>query len=530
MKKRSSLAIFLWVILLSLALMSVTASSTIQTNVLLARANAAPSKPTVKIIYPTQDDILEFGTHTINVLASDPTEITLVKLKIDGPESTKGWVDITASQIGDNYSFDWTVGTEGDYSITARATNGAGRQAADTLGVTVTATPPAPDFTLDASPSTLLIVVGSSDTSTITVTSLNGFSDPVDLMVSGQPANVIATLTPAQVTPPADGSATSTLTVTVDSSATPGPYTLTITGTSGLFIHSIDVGLEITAPPSVYTLTVQVQDEGGFAIEGATVTVDGLSGTTDNLGNAVFPDLEEDTYTVTASKTGYTSTSDTVILDDDKTVTLTLTTAPAFEYELFIEIDYMPGHKPTPSVLDYIHGYYSDHGIGVTFYVDDQVPSDQSVSDADFWAIETAYNDLGDDKYTGELANFQTKWKWVLFGTRVSGAYNVVGYTYVIVEGGDLLAGNYIFIADTTADRWAARNGIEAYGAEAVVLMHEMGHSIGIAKLDPNGREIYDPDPYSVMSYLSTANAGLYWAWYYSDDYWATRNMEYYAI
>lgn len=42
--------------------------------------------------------------------------------------------------------------------------------------------------------------------------------------------------------------------------------------------------------------------------------------------------------------------------------------------------------------------------------------------------------------------------------------------------------------------------------------------------------EIYDPDPSSVMSYLSTTNAGLYGEWYYSDEYWKLRNMEYYNI
>jgi len=42
--------------------------------------------------------------------------------------------------------------------------------------------------------------------------------------------------------------------------------------------------------------------------------------------------------------------------------------------------------------------------------------------------------------------------------------------------------------------------------------------------------EIYDPDPGSVMSYLSEANAGLYGAWYYSAEYWRLRNMDYYTI
>lgn len=83
---------------------------------------------------------------------------------------------------------------------------------------------------------------------------------------------------------------------------------------------------------------------------------------------------------------------------------------------------------------------------------------------------------------------------------------------------------------DRSGDNWGADNGIEPYGAEAVALMHEMGHSIGIAKLDWRGAEVYDPDRYSVMAKLTIYNAGLYGAWYYSNEYWTTRNIEYYEI
>ncbi|MDI6691262.1 MAG: hypothetical protein QME50_05270 [Candidatus Bathyarchaeota archaeon] len=68
--------------------------------------------------------------------------------------------------------------------------------------------------------------------------------------------------------------------------------------------------------------------------------------------------------------------------------------------------------------------------------------------------------------------------------------------------------------------------------------MHELGHGIGIMNVGWSGNvytgfrlwEIYDPYPSSVMSYLSTTNAGLYGAWYYSDEYWRLRNMEYYTV
>jgi hypothetical protein len=237
------------------------------------------------------------------------------------------------------------------------------------------------------------------------------------------------------------------------------------------------------------------------------------------------------TITVKATDTSNNVGEDSITVTTDNGIT---PPPPTMEYELFIEIDYMEGHEPTDTVLAYIQSYYYERGINVTFYVNDIVPYDPSVTDAEFWAIEAKYNNMGDDKYTGVLANFISKWKWVLYGTTVEGYPNVVGYTYVVIarvgRTYDLLAGNYIYIADGTADSWANKNGIQAYGAEAVVLMHEMGHSIGIAKLSSRGAEIYDPDSRSVMSYLSTANAKLYWAWYYSKEYWATRNMEYYMV
>ena len=64
------------------------------------------------------------------------------------------------------------------------------------------------------------------------------------------------------------------------------------------------------------------------------------------------------------------------------------------------------------------------------------------------------------DPVFGTSGVYSSKWKWVLYGTTVQGAPNVVGYTYVIISGRDLLAGNYIYIADKAADNWAELEGI----------------------------------------------------------------------
>jgi thermitase len=100
------------------------------------------------------------------------------------------------------------------------------------------------DFSLAASPAALSAGVASSASTTVTVTATSGFSDAVDLSVSGLPIGATASFSPATVA----GSGTSQLTVTVVA-ATPGAYTLTVTGKSGWRSHATQVAL--TVSPSV---------------------------------------------------------------------------------------------------------------------------------------------------------------------------------------------------------------------------------------------------------------------------------------
>ncbi|MEM3788300.1 MAG: NosD domain-containing protein [Candidatus Bathyarchaeia archaeon] len=106
--------------------------------------------------------------------------------------------------------------------------------------------PPTADFSITPSSTFLTIQQGDLDTLTITVMSLNGFNQPVLLSVSGAPSGVRAAITPEIVTPPPDGSTTSKLTISVDTTAKTGSYSLTVTGTSGTTAHTIDITLEVS--------------------------------------------------------------------------------------------------------------------------------------------------------------------------------------------------------------------------------------------------------------------------------------------
>jgi len=217
----------------------------------------------------------------------------------------------------------------------------------------------------------------------------------------------------------------------------------------------------------------------------------------------------------------------------DITITAKGRPTPASQpkYALTVEIDYMEGHQPTQSVLDYMKNYYSARGITITYDIPATatVPLDDSVSETEFWALEAVYNDgpdiaVDDDVYTEYIIPY----KWVLFGTTVESNPNVVGFTYCVGNTFDLVAGNYIYIADKAADDWAGTNAKLMMGAEAVVLMHEFGHSIGICVVQ-NGAEIYCLNSNCAMSYLNIRNAGKTNQWSYCNTHWSTKNLGYYV-
>jgi len=100
------------------------------------------------------------------------------------------------------------------------------------------------DFTITASPSNLTIPAGSTGASTITVTSINGFSGTVSL-TDTVPAGLTCSMSPSAVTLGTGGTATATISCTSSVCAT---YTVTITGTSGSLSHSTTVTYNFTCP------------------------------------------------------------------------------------------------------------------------------------------------------------------------------------------------------------------------------------------------------------------------------------------
>lgn len=76
------------------------------------------------------------------------------------------------------------------------------------------ATSGVPGFTVTANPSSLSVTAGQYGSVILTVTSQNGFAEAVNLSCSGLPSASACNFTPAVVTPPGNGTATSSLQLT----------------------------------------------------------------------------------------------------------------------------------------------------------------------------------------------------------------------------------------------------------------------------------------------------------------------------
>ena len=121
---------------------------------------------------------------------------------------------------------------------------------------------------------------GTSATSSVTVTAVNGFSSAVALTVSGLPTGVTASFSSSSVT----GSAGSTLTFTAASTAAVGSSTITVTGTSGSTVETATLTLTVTAAPN-FTISASptAVSVAGGSTASSTITVTYVGGLTGSV-------------------------------------------------------------------------------------------------------------------------------------------------------------------------------------------------------------------------------------------------------
>jgi len=113
----------------------------------------------------------------------------------------------------------------------------------------------APDFSVSANPTSLTVQGGSSGTSTVTLTALNGLNGCYTLSATNLPSGVTAMFAANPIT----GGA-STLTFTASNSVTSGTSNVTITATCGSLNHTTTIALTLApfTPPAATNFTWSV--------------------------------------------------------------------------------------------------------------------------------------------------------------------------------------------------------------------------------------------------------------------------------
>ena len=139
----------------------------------------------------------------------------------------------------------------------------------------------AQDFTISANPTSINIVAGSSGTSTITLTSLNGFSGTVNLSPSVYLSGPVASLNPASVVLSFGGTRSATLNVTT-SNGVSGSYIVKVNATSGTLFHFISLNVSVTSAAINTTLSSTSIRVGQSVVDSAT-----LQGATANATGTV---------------------------------------------------------------------------------------------------------------------------------------------------------------------------------------------------------------------------------------------------
>jgi len=230
---------------------TMTATYTPDTNGALIYGSATGTATVV--VDPMQTPTITVSPASTSVNAAQSFQVTVTLGPATGFPAPGGFVELTSGNYF-SQSLNLTGGVAvfiipagtfqvGTYTLSASyaSYDNIYNNASATTTAVISA---APDFSLSAAPSSISFAQGSTATTTVTITPLNGFTDSVSSGTAGLPNGVTVSNAP--------GTAPNTYvaTFTATTSAQLGTTNVTISGNDGALSHSTTVALEITPEPS----------------------------------------------------------------------------------------------------------------------------------------------------------------------------------------------------------------------------------------------------------------------------------------
>jgi subtilase family serine protease len=241
---------------------------------------------------PTSVSLASGGSagFAVSVTASNgfANTVTLTTSAPAGVTVTPNTTTVSASNgVYPSTSFTVSSSTVGTSTVTITGTSAS-------LSHTTSVSVVVGDFGLACAPSSLSVAQNGSGQSTCTVTSTGGFNSPVNLSCASPPTGISCSYNPSTVTPPAGGTAMSSLTLTVAPSVTPGSYSVQAQGTSGGLTHSTTLQVTVsTATTPNFTISCSpaslTQQRNSSGTSTCTVTSTGSFSSAVSLSCASVP-------------------------------------------------------------------------------------------------------------------------------------------------------------------------------------------------------------------------------------------------
>jgi len=221
-----------------------------------AFTSAGPVQPGYSMsASPTSHSVTAGSTasYTVTLTASggysSPVSLS-VSSSPSGPSGTFSPTSVTPTSGGAPSTL--TVSTSsstppGNYTLTITGTGTDSAKTVQTVNVALTVTAPVADFTVSASPTSLVVQKGkTSNPVTITLTPSNGYNSSVSLTATGLQRGVTPTFRPPSVTVSGSAPSTSTLTFSASSTAKSGTRNVTVTATDqNGRSHTVTVALTV---------------------------------------------------------------------------------------------------------------------------------------------------------------------------------------------------------------------------------------------------------------------------------------------
>ncbi len=197
-----------------------------------------------------------------------------------------------------------TTGTYTVVVIGVASTHGKTSYSSSMLTVQVVSSQ---DFTITSMPTSITTTTGATNTTTITVTSINGYTGNVSLAVTAPFGYISVTggQNPLMIVP--GGAASSTLEITTSTNTAEGNYSIVITGSDGSRSHSTTILLKVVDPIPVIieslflnsyhfnnsaSLTLYLQNTGNGTITLQSYVIRDSSGNAWSLTSWTGPSIE----------------------------------------------------------------------------------------------------------------------------------------------------------------------------------------------------------------------------------------------